>query len=69
MVLNRKSIIVLYIVTPKVSYICVSIEPVFFYNNIKVNIFKRVGSLYGYSTRYLLGYLFKNIWFIKWYTV
>jgi len=45
-VLNRKSIIVLYIVTPKVSYICVSIKPVFFYNDIKVNMFKRVGSLY-----------------------
>ena len=60
-VLNRKSIIVLYIVIPKVSYIRVSIKPVFFYNNIKVNIFKMVGSLYGYSTRYLLGYLSKNI--------
>ena len=61
MVLNRKSIIVLYIVILKVSHIYVSIKPVFFYNNIKVNIFKRVGSLYGYSARYLLGYLSKNI--------
>jgi len=46
MVLNRKSIMVLYIVTLKISYIRVSIKPVFFYNNIKVNTFKRVGSLY-----------------------
>jgi len=60
---------VLYIVTPKVSYIRVSIKPVFFYNNIKVYMFKRVSSLYGYSIRYLLCYLSKNIWFIKWYTV
>jgi len=58
MVLNRKSIIVLYIVIPKVSYIRVSIKPVFFYNNIKVNIFKRVGSFYGYSIRCLLYYLY-----------
>jgi len=61
MVLNRKSIIVLYIVTLKVSYIGVSIKPVFFYNNIKVYIFKRVSSLYGYSVRYLLYYFSKNI--------
>ena len=60
-VLNRKGIIVLYIVILKVSYIYISIEPIFLYNNIKVNIFKRVGSLYGYSIRYLLGYLSKNI--------
>jgi hypothetical protein len=60
---------VLRIVTLKVSYIRVSIKPVFFYNNIKVYIFKRVGSLYGYSARYLLYYLSKNIWFIKWYTI
>ena len=60
MVLNRKSIIVLYIVIPKVSYIHISIKLVFFYNNIKVNIFKRVGSLCGYSIRYLLYYLSKN---------
>jgi hypothetical protein len=45
MVLNRKSTIVLYIVIPKVSYIYVSIEPILFYNNIKVYTFKRVGSL------------------------
>jgi len=36
---------VLYIVIPKVSYIRVSIKPVFFYNDIKVNIFKRVVSV------------------------
>jgi hypothetical protein len=60
-VLNRKGIIVLYIVIPKVSYIRISIEPVFFYNDIKVDTFERVGSLYGYSIRYLLGYLSKNI--------
>jgi len=46
MVLNRKSIMVLYIVTLKVSYIYVSIKPVFFYNNIKVYMFKRVGFFY-----------------------
>ena len=57
MVLNRKSIIVLYIVILKVSYTYISIKPVFLYNNIKVNTFKRVGSLCGYSARYLLGYL------------
>ena len=61
MVLDRKSIIVLYIVIPKVSYIRISIKPTFLYNNIKVNIFKRVGSLYEYSIRYLLYYLSKNI--------
>ena len=60
-VLNRKGTIVLYIVILKVSYIYVSIKPIFFYNNIKVDTFKRVGSLYGYSARYLLGYLSKNI--------
>ena len=60
-VLNRKGIIVLYIVILKVSYIYVSIKPVFLYNNIKVNTFERVGSLYGYSIRYLLYYLSKNI--------
>jgi hypothetical protein len=60
-VLNRKSIVVLYIVILKVSYIRISIKPVFFYNNIKVDIFKRVGSLYGYSIRYLLYYFSKNI--------
>jgi len=60
-VLNRKSIIVLYIVILKVSYIRIFIKPVFLYNNIKVNTFKRVGSLYGYSARYLLCYLFENI--------
>jgi hypothetical protein len=65
MVLDRKGTMVLYIVTLKVSYIRISIEPVFFYNDIKVDMFKRVGSLCGYSTRYLLGYLSKNIWFIK----
>ena len=61
LVVNRKSIIVLYIVILKVSHIYVFIKPVFFYNNIKVNTFKRVGSLYKYSIRYLLGYLSKNI--------
>jgi hypothetical protein len=61
MVLNRKSIIVLYIVILKVSYVYISIKPIFLYNNIKVNIFKRVGSLYRYSIRYLLYYLSKNI--------
>jgi hypothetical protein len=45
MVLDRKSIIVLYVVTPKVSYARISIKPVFFYNNIKVDAFKRVGPL------------------------
>jgi hypothetical protein len=60
-VLNRKGIIVLYIVILKVSYIRISIEPIFLYNNIKVNALKRVGSLYGYSARYLLYYLSKNI--------
>ena len=60
-VLNREGLIVLYIVILKVSYIYVSIKPVFLYNNIKVNTFERVGSLYGYSTRSLLGYFSKNI--------
>ena len=60
---------VLYVVILKASYIRISIKPIFLYNNIKVNIFKRVGSLCGYSTRYLLYYLSKNIWFIKWYTI
>ena len=60
-VLNRKGTIVLYIVIPKVSYIYISIKAVFLYNNIKVNTLKRVGSLYGYSMRYLLYYLSKNI--------
>jgi hypothetical protein len=46
MVLNRKSTIVLYIVTLKISYTLISIKPVFFYNNIKVDAFKRVGPLY-----------------------
>jgi len=58
MVLNRRSIVVLCVVTLKVSYICVSIEPVFFYNNIKVNMFKRVGFFYGYFIKYLLCYLY-----------
>ena len=43
-VLNGKGIMVFYIVILKVSYTRISIEPVFFHNDIKVYTFERVGS-------------------------